>query len=210
MYYIIKILIVAVIIAAGVTYSRYLTPGHITAFIESNMVAAPLVFIVICALRPVLFFLPSMGLTIVAGVLFGAAWGTVYVSVGGALSTVIGYFFAKWMGRAAVIRVTQMSKRVNQLDQWARENGKNAVLSMRLFNMPWDIVSYWAGLTGVGFKEFYMASMIPLVPISFLYTYFGSRIFTPKSYGFIVSLIIMFILGSIPFIRKRLKRTING
>lgn len=210
MYSVIKILIVTILIIAGLSYSSYLTPEHISSFIESNMITAPVVFIIICAVRPVLFFLPSMGLTIIAGVLFGAVWGTVYVAVGGALSTASGYYFARWLGRGAVLRMAQLSTRVNRLDEWAKERGKNAVLSMRLFNMPWDIVSYWAGLTGIKFKEFYIASMIPLVPISFLYTYFGSKVFTPKSYGFVISLAIMFILGSIPFIMRRLKRTGDG
>ena len=72
------------------------------------------------------------------------------------------------------------------------------------------MVSYWAGLTGVRFRDFYLASMIPLVPISFLYTYFGSRVFQPTSPGFIVSLLIMFILGIIPFVKWRMKKRSDG
>ena len=64
--------------------------------------------------------LPSfMGLTIVAGVLFGAAWGTgSYVSIGGALSTAVGYYFAKWIGRSAV---QKMVAKNDALSEWERE-----------------------------------------------------------------------------------------
>ena len=86
----------------------------------------------------------------------------------------------------------------------------SAVLSMRLFNMPWDIVSYWAGLQGIRFRDFYIASMIPLVPVSFLYTYFGSRVFEPYSAGFIISLAVMFIMGAIPYIKARWDRKVHG
>ncbi|HDY86575.1 MAG TPA: TVP38/TMEM64 family protein [bacterium] len=210
MYSIIKVLLVAIISAVSLIYYPYLNPEHIAAFIEGNKVTAPVIFIIICTVRPVLFFLPSMGLTIVAGVLFGAAWGTVYVAIGGAFSTVVGYLFARWLGREAVIRMLHVSNRLNRLDEWSQQYGKNVIFSMRLFNLPWDMVSYWAGLTGIRFKEFYLASMIPLLPISFLYTYFGSKVFQPQSTGFIVSLLIMFILGAIPFIKWKLKKRAYG
>ncbi len=207
---IIKIIIVTIISVACLMYYPYLTPENISAFIEGNQVTAPVVFIIICTVRPVLFFLPSMGLTIVAGVLFGALWGTAYVAIGGAFSTIVGYYFARWMGRDALRKMLQSGKRLGRLDQWSQYYGENAILSMRLFNLPWDLVSYWAGLTGVRFKDFYLASMIPLLPISFLYTYFGSRVFQPTSAGFIVSLLIMFILGMIPIIKWRIKKKAYG
>lgn len=210
MYTAIKLLTVLALVIAGLLYSPYLNPDKIAEFIENNHVAAPLIFVLICTVRPVLFFLPSMGLTIVAGVLFGALWGTVYVVIGGAFSTIVGYFFARWLGRDMMKRMIQVSNSLIRLDHWAKQYSKNAVLSMRLFNMPWDVVSYWAGLTGVDFREFYVASMIPLVPVSFLYTYFGSRVFQPESTGFIVSLLIMFVLGTVPFIRWKWKKRAYG
>lgn len=210
MYSIIKIFTVIIITIACLLYYPYLSPENIAAFIESNRVMAPVTFILICTLRPVLFFLPSMGLTIVAGVLFGAGWGTLYVAIGGAFSTVVGYFFARWLGRDAIKRMAQVSERFSRMDEWARQYGKNAVLSMRLFNLPWDIVSYWAGLAGIGFKEFYLASMIPLIPVSFLYTYFGSKVFQPGSAGFIVALLIMFVLGAVPYVKGKLGKRAYG
>ena len=210
MYTVIKVLTVIALVIAGLLYYPYLNPENIAAFIDDNHVAAPLIFVLICAVRPLLFFLPSMGLTIVAGVLFGALWGTVYVAIGGACSTVVGYFFARWLGRDTIRKMTQFSKGLNRFDEWARQYGRNAVLSMRLFNMPWDVVSYWAGLTGINFREFYIASMIPLVPVSFLYTYFGSRVFEPESAGFIVALSIMFLMGALPYIRWKWKKRAYG
>jgi len=198
----IKVFIILTLVVLGIKYSQYLNPSFISSFVDKS-VLAPLVFIAICTVRPVLFFLPSIGLTIVAGVLFGAIWGTVYVSIGGAFSTIVGFYFARWLGRDEVKRFAGISKSIGKMDEWAKKHGKNAVLSMRLFNLPWDIVSYWAGLSGVKFREFYIASMIPLLPVSFLYTYFGSKVFTPTSAGFIVSLIIMFVIGAVPFIKRR-------
>jgi uncharacterized membrane protein YdjX (TVP38/TMEM64 family) len=151
-----------------------------------------------------------MGLTVVAGVLFGALWGTAYVVIGGILSTAVGFYFAKWLGRDTVKGLLEKNEQLGEFERKSREYGRNAVLYMRLFNLPWDLVSYWAGLSGIRFKDFYIASMIPLVPVSFLYTYFGSKVFTPMSAGFIVSLAIIFIMGSIPYIQSRIKKKASG
>jgi len=101
------------------------------------------------------------------------------------------------------------NKIMRLLEAWSGQYGKKAVLIMRLANMPWDIVSYWAGFTSMAFRDFYGASMVVLIPISFLYTYFGTQIFAPKSIGFIVSLTIIAIMGSIPYIIKYRKKYTN-
>ena len=203
------ITIIAIVVLCILLYP-HLTPQNISAFITDNNISAPVFFILLCAVRPVLFFLPSMGLTIVAGVLFGAIWGTVYVAIGGAISTAVGYYFAGWLGRGAVQKLVARNSMIAEFERKAHEHGKNAVLSMRLFNLPWDLVSYWAGLQGIRFWDFYIASMIPLIPVSFLYTYFGSKVFSPGSAGFMISLAIMFAMGGVPHIRARWDRRTRG
>ena len=201
--------VIGVIILCFYLYP-HLNPHNIGEFAEENNTAAPVIFISIIALRPVLFFLPSLGLTIVAGVLFGTVWGTVYVVIGGTLSTLVGFYFARWIGRDTAKKLVEKNSFLKKMENLAKKHGKNAVLYMRLFNLPWDLVSYWAGLSGIRFKDFYIASMIPIVPISFLYTYFGSHVFSPTSAGFIISLSIMLIMGAIPYIKTRLKEKANG
>ncbi len=188
----------------------HLTPDKLSVFMKENSVVAPLLFIAICTVRPVLFFLPSMGLTIVAGILFGAVLGTAYVAIGGAISALVGFYFARWLGRDTVKKLLEKNKFFRDIEKRTSAHGGNTVLYMRLFNFPWDMVSYWAGLSGVNFKKFYIASLIPLVPISFLYTYFGSKIFMPTSAGFIISLLIMFIMGAVPYVKSQWKRKTNG
>jgi len=202
----VRILTVAVLIIACVLLYPYLTPENISGFISQNGVSAPLLFIAICAIRPILFFLPSMGLTIVAGALFGAVWGTIYVAIGGVLSTAAGYYFAGWIGRGAVLKLVAKNSTFREFEKKAHEHPVKSVLLMRIFNLPWDLVSYWAGLQGIRFRDFYIASMLPLIPVSFLYTYFGSTVFDPFSAGFVISLAIIIIMGAVPFIRDRLNR----
>lgn len=48
-----------------------------------------------------------MGLTVVAGMLFGTVWGTLYVVIGGAFSTLVGFYFARWLGRGVVEKLIE-------------------------------------------------------------------------------------------------------
>jgi uncharacterized membrane protein YdjX (TVP38/TMEM64 family) len=204
--------IVTLVILCSVCIAIYpdLNQQSMSAFIRQNSISAPLLFVIICALRPLLFFLPSMGLTIVAGTLFGALWGTIYVTIGGALSTMVGFYFARWLGRDWVQILVRSNKTMSHFDGWFKRHGKNAILFMRICNLPWDIVSYWAGLTDICFRDFYIASLIALLPFSFLYTYFGTQIFSPGTAGFIISLAVIIVMGSIPYIIIFRKSNTNG
>jgi uncharacterized membrane protein YdjX (TVP38/TMEM64 family) len=205
-----KFLVTASIITLCIIFHPYLTPQKIGDFIRANGAAPPLLFVVVCALRPILFFLPTMGLTIVAGVLFGAVWGAVYVAVGGAFSTITGFYFARWLGGNTAKKLIAKSNMLGRFERKSQQSGGRVILYMRLMNIPWDLVSYWAGVSGVRFTQFYVASLIPLIPLSFLYAYFGSSVFAPTSAGFIVSLSIIFILGAAPHIKSRLERKRDG
>ncbi len=200
---VLKIAITAFLFAVSVFIAVYYDAEEMRSAIKQTGIYAPLIFILVCIIKPVFFFLPSMGLTIIAGILFGPVYGTIYVVIGGAGSTLTGFYFARWMGRDAIKRLLKNGKIFSLTEEWMQEKGKKAILAMRVFNLPWDLVSYWGGVTGVSFKDFYVASLIPLVPISFLYVYFGSTIFSPLSAGFIISLIVMLALGATPYIIKR-------
>jgi uncharacterized membrane protein YdjX (TVP38/TMEM64 family) len=207
---IIKFITVFAIILIIIKYYPYLNPSSISAFIKENNTTAPVIFIIICSARPILFFLPSMGLTVVAGVLFGTLWGTVYVVIGGAFSTLVGFYFARWLGRDLVEKMLKKNKIFMKTEAWSKEHGEKTILYLRLFNMPWDLVSYWAGLSGLRFKGFYVASLTVLVPVSLLYTYFGSHVFTPYSLGFVIPLIIMLMMGAAPYIKEKKKKKTNA
>ncbi len=198
----IKALIVLLLIALTYLYVPYQSPEDIKLFINGFGASAPLIFIVICAIKPVIFFLPSMGLTIIAGTLFGPIYGTLYVVIGGAGSTVIGFYMTRMFGRKTIERLFKNWQGMLEMNEKMKTNGFKTTLYLRLFNLPWDAVSYSAGLSKMRFKDFYIASLIALVPNSFIYTYFGSSILNPTSPGFIISLSVIIILGSLPYIHS--------
>lgn len=183
-----------------------LGPAELKAMINGSGALGPLIFIILCALKPILFFLPSLGLTVIAGTVFGPFYGTIYVAIGGAGSTAVAFYFARFFGRGSVEKLISGRKALVEIDEKMATDGFKTVFMLRLFNIPWDLVSYSAGLSAIGFKEFYLSSLILLIPSSFIFTYFGSKIGDPLSPGFIIAIFFIVAMGSVPFIIKRVRR----
>ena len=183
---------------------------RIREFIYGFGAFAPVAFVLICVLKPILFFVPSLGLTVVAGALFGPLYGTLYVAAGGAGSTAVAFYMARLFGRGSVERFLRGKKLFVTIDKRMESKGMRTVMMMRLFNVPWDIVSYSAGLSSIGFAEFYLASMIFLLPVSYIFTNFGSAISRPLSGSFFIFLGLIILMGAIPHVIKRFKKTAGG
>mgnify|MGYP001578111798 FL=1 len=188
-------------------YVPYTSPDEITRLMERAGTIAPAVFILVTAVKPAIFFLPSLGLTIVAGTLFGPLWGTVYVIAGGAVSTIVGFYMTRLFARGRIKEFLAGNvygrHRLLRLDEKMTTSGFKTTLMLRAFNLPWDIVSYGAGLSGMRFKDFYLASLAAIVPVSFIYTYFGSSIMHVNTPGFYLSILLVLLSGALPHIYKR-------
>ena len=107
----------------GYLYIPHNSADEIKSFINGFGNAAPLVFIIICIIKPVIFFLPSMGLTIVAGVLFGPIYGTIYVAVGGAGSTAVGFYMTRWFGRKWIEQFIKGREKMLKMDEKMEKTG---------------------------------------------------------------------------------------
>jgi len=165
----------------------------------------PLIFILICTIKPFMFFIPSMGLTVIAGLMFGPFYGTLYVALGGGGSSIVAFYLARGFGRQFVERLIKDKKKLLELDDKIETEGFKTILLLRLLNLPWDLVSYSAGLSKMRFKDFYLASLLLLLPISFIYTYFGSSLRNPLSISFLISLTVIIMLSVVTYMSNRNK-----
>jgi uncharacterized membrane protein YdjX (TVP38/TMEM64 family) len=201
--HIVSLFFVAVVALLFFLYLPGLSIEEIREFIISFGPLAPIIFILICMGKPVLIFVPTLGLTVIAGTVFGPFYGTLYVALGGAGSTAVAFFITRVWGRKPLERLISTRETLVRLDDRMEARGFNTILIMRLFNIPWDLVSYSAGLSKMRFKDFYLASLVMLLPISFIYTYFGSTVTSPGSPGFIISLSVIIALVTIPYLIRR-------
>ena len=119
---------------------------------------------------------PGSPLTLVAGALFGVAWGTITVSVGSTLGAsaafLVGRFLARdWVG-ARVARNPLPSHRPCR----GRERLPGRVPTRLSPIFPFNLLNYGYGLTRVRFRDYFFASWLGMLPATVLYVYLGSLV----------------------------------
>ena len=81
--------------------------------------------------------------------------------------------------------------------------GKNAILVARLLPfVPFDPISYAAGLTPMGFWEFFLATGIGQLPATLIYSYAASKSTNPSTW--VKGLIILFGVFALGMLMKRI------
>jgi uncharacterized membrane protein YdjX (TVP38/TMEM64 family) len=118
---------------------------------------------------------PRTALSLLAGVLAGF-WGGLALALGsGALGALAGFTLARWLGREAVTRLT--GPRLAQADALLSRRGTVAVMTGRLIPIvPFTLVSYAAGLSGIRLRDYLVGSTIGLVPGTVLHVAVASHV----------------------------------
>jgi uncharacterized membrane protein YdjX (TVP38/TMEM64 family) len=132
---------------------------------------APLLFVVIYCLATILF-LPTMVLTLAGGAFFGPVIGTLLnltgATCGAALSFLISrYLIFDWC-------MQKRGEKLNKLITEVERKGWVFIAFLRLFPIvPFNLVNYGLGITGVKFRLYLLVTTIFLIPTEIIYTYFG-------------------------------------
>ncbi len=152
---------------------------------------------------------PRSAVSVLVGVVAGFWTGAAVAFAGGLLAAVAAFGLSRGLGRSAVLRLA--GRRLARADGLVSDRGFLAVLTGRLLPvMPFVAVSYGAGLTGVRFLPYLLATAIGLVPSTLLQVGVGA------SAGFLVEratpsatllvaavLLAAVVLGSVLWRRRR-------
>ena len=153
----------------------YLHPERIKAFLEKAGSLAPLVLMLFMALSVVITFIPSLPLDIAAGALFGPVLGTVYCAAGAVGGAVAAFLISRYYGREFVAR--HLSGHINFCPECSDRLLTKVVFASRLLPIiSFKLVSYGAGLTMMTVRAFSLATLAGMLPMTFVYNYFGSAI----------------------------------
>lgn len=139
---------------------------------------APVVYIIIYALRPLTFF-PAMWLTIAAGSLFGFVPGLIYALIGENMSANTAYAMARFFRTE---RFSQEDPR-HRLDAFRRllvENAFPTVVVLRASYLPFDLVNFACGLLRVPWVAYLFASIIGMLPPMITFVSFGATVNLPR------------------------------
>ncbi len=133
---------------------------------------APLAYIVIYTLRPLIFF-PAMWLTILSGSLFGFWGGVIYTIIGENLSASLAYVLGRFFS------TDEGEGRLGMLSRWHElldEQAFTSVLILRVIYAPFDVVNYGCGLLSVPWVPYALATLIGIMPGLVTFVSFGASV----------------------------------
>lgn len=167
------------LIGAYVVYTRSNNLGPLAALRETiNLMQAslwgPLIYIIIYAVRPLIFFSATL-LTLAGGFIFGPIYGVIYTIIASNLSAMVAYGMGRYFGEG-FLDVDNMGSVIQRYATRMRKNSFETVIIMRFIFLPYDLVSYVAGLLRVDWKAFLLATVVGCLPGTIAFVLAGASI----------------------------------
>lgn len=133
----------------------------------------PVAFMVAYAARPLIAF-PGSLMTILAGVVFGPFWGTLWVIGGSNASTAVTYAAGRFVGGDA--DPTRAPGLIRRQIERARNRPFVSTMVLRLLYLPFDPVGWAAGFARLRFWPFLAGSAVGTTPGIVSFVGFGASI----------------------------------
>ncbi len=174
---------------------------YLEQIIKNSGWFAPLVYISLIALSVVISPIPGSCFAIVAGKLWNPITGGIYTVIGGFIGSTIAYFIGRKLGEEGIKALT--GKKIN-----FEKNKQNIYISGLIFLsrlvpiVPFDLMSYGAGVIKIPFPMYAIATVLGMIPSTFLITYIGGSMSLfnwTDALKFAVPVVIIVILGSLAF-----------
>lgn len=116
---------------------------------------------------------PKALLTALGGSLYGLWLGALLSWTAALIGSAAAFGLGRVLGREAVDRLTR--GRMARADRLLSEHGLGAVVAVRLVPvLPFTVINYTAGLTGVGLRHYLLGSALGMVPGSLAYAALGA------------------------------------
>lgn len=119
-------------------------------------------------------FLPGSIVTLGAGVVYGVAWGSLYVFIGATLGATAAFLIGRYLARNWVYKKIAGNDKFRAIDEAVGKEGFKIVLLTRLSPVfPFNLLNYAFGVTGVSLKD-YLLGFVGMIPGTIMYVYLGS------------------------------------
>jgi uncharacterized membrane protein YdjX (TVP38/TMEM64 family) len=186
-------------------------------FVAANALASVLIYVAAYAFLTAISVPGAAVITVAGGFLFGTALGTVYTVVGATIGAV-GVFLAARTALAGFLRALA-GPALKRMEAGFRADAFNYLLALRLMPLfPFFLVNIAPALLGVPLHTYVLATLIGIVPGSFVFASVGAGLGSlfDKMRDFslegamtgevIVALVGLSVLPLIPVVYRRLRR----
>lgn len=156
--------------------------------IDSLGIWGPVAYVIFYLIRPLILF-PAGVLSASAGVIWSLGKGFFILQIAANISSTVEFVVARYFMRDAVEKL--IKGKVASLDEKIEKNGFLTVLLIRLIpNVAWDIQNLGLGLTKVKFRDYFIATLVGIMPGAFAFVFFGSSMIAvvtnPKNWWMVV------------------------
>ena len=173
----------------------------VAAYIRSYGAWAAVISFLLMILQSVAAPIPAFLLTFANAAIFGWWRGAILSWSSAMAGAAVCFFIARILGRDAVVKLTSKGA-IKSVDVFFERYGKNAILICRLLPfVSFDLVSYAAGLTGLGFLGFFIATGVGQLPATIVYSYVGGML-TGGVRLLVTALLILFAITALIFLIK--------
>lgn len=162
-------------------------------FIRSYGAWAAAISFFLMILQSVAAPIPAFLITFANAAIFGWVKGALLSWTSAMAGAAVCFYISRILGRSAVEKLAGKTA-LGSVDVFFKRYGNHAVLVCRLLPfISFDLVSYAAGLTGMGFWGFFIATGIGQLPATIVYSYVGDMLTGGMKY-FVTGLLILFAL----------------
>ena len=168
-------------------------------FIEQFGDYAPIIFLLLASILPILLFPPGI-FSVIGGLLFGFKLGAVLTIIAAIIYTNIMFLISRYFARNKIENFLEKRLTLKQFNRIFSLNDKKLATFLIICRLipilPNSIVSYSYGLTRISFKHYFMANLIGLIPSRLIWLNFGSKLNNIWSLEFLMAaiLIIAFVI----------------
>jgi uncharacterized membrane protein YdjX (TVP38/TMEM64 family) len=159
-------------------------------------------FISFLAIAIVIGPIPSTPFTIAAGTVWGPMHAGLYGIIGIFLGSILAYFIGRTLGRSAVKALTgKVIHLSTHRGHWYV--GWVVMVTHLIPIMPYELISYGAGMSGLSFPMFSVTCALGIIPSTLLLTHMGEALALNLPVALAIAFILFVIVGTFAWGVKR-------
>lgn len=164
----------------------------IKEYINSFGAFGPIVYMIMFSIIP-----SGSIIAIAGGMAFGMYLGTLYTTIGALIGATTAFYLSRFLGRDVVEKLVK--GKIQSFEDGVEKRGFLLILILRLIPIiPFNVISYGAGLTKIKYRDYLLATMIGIIPGVIVFTNLGDKALNYRSSEFVmaVAMLLALILGS--------------
>lgn len=188
-------------------YLRYENLSWLKELVEKDFVFAAIMYIILTVIGSVLLALPGVSFAIIAGILFGAFYGTLLCTVAASIGAMLSFIAGRFFLRDKIKPIAMKNKYLKKyLFEDMKKNEIYLLMITRLVPIfPFNLQNFAYGITDIRFSTYSIFTFIFILPGTAMYTV-GTAGFTDSKNRLLyigIAILLAFITFFCSFLIKK-------